>query len=127
MSDISVSKTLRTTWNTSGYKDIVRGVLGSQYSLSIVLIGDKKSKKLNTTFRKKNYPANVLTFPLDKLSGEIYLNIPKISRDAHTFDLSAEQCAKFMLIHGCLHLKGYAHGSTMEKAEDVFLKRFVLR
>ncbi len=122
--ETTVSKTIRTTWNTSGYSEIVRGVLGLDYSLSVVLIGDKRSKILNKQFRNKDKVANVLTFPLSKTAGEIYINIPKVKRDAHLFGLSTKNYAKFLLIHGCLHLKGYTHGSTMEKAEDTLLSKY---
>lgn len=127
MNRVTVSKTIRTTWNTSDYKKIVRGVLGSQFSLSIVLIGNTKAQTLNNTYRKKNYPANVLTFPLFENSGEIYINISRVKTEAKKFSLSPPNYAKFLLIHGCLHLLGYSHGSTMERAEKKFLKKYILR
>jgi len=122
-----VSKTIRTPWSTSGYSDIVRGVLGSAYSLSIVLIGDKRSHTLNKTYRKKDKPTNVLTFPLGEKEAEIYINIAQVRREAIKSGFTESKYAKYLLIHGCLHLKGYTHGSTMEKAEDTFIKKYNLR
>ncbi len=127
MDTISVSQTIRKKWNTSDYKKIAGDILGKKFNLSIVLIGDKKSKTLNLKYRNKNKVANVLTFPISKNTGEIFINIPKAKRDAHKFGLSQKNYAKFLLIHGCLHLKGYAHGSTMESAEDRLLKKYTLR
>jgi probable rRNA maturation factor len=72
-------------------------------------------------------PANVLSFPLTKNSGEIVLNIAKIKREASKFGFSPQGHAKYLLIHGCLHLKGYTHGSTMEQAEERLVKKFSLR
>ena len=125
--ETTVSKTIRTPWNTSGYAEIVRGVLGIRYALSIVLIGDKRSKTLSKQFRNKDKVSNVLTFPLTDTAGEIYINIPKVKRDAHIFGLSQKNYAKYLLIHGCLHLKGYSHGSTMERAEDKLLSKYTNR
>lgn len=127
MNTISVSRTIRTAWSTAGYGDIVRHVLGTHYTVSIVLIGNKKAKQLNKQYRNKDYSANVLTFPLDKTTAEIFLNIAGIKQEAHTFDLTPSQHARYLLIHGCLHLKGYTHGGTMEQAEERLLKKFNIR
>lgn len=124
---MAVSRTIRSKWSTAGYDDIVRHILGKRYELSIVLIGDTTARTLNRTHRGKDTPANVLTFPLDDTSGEIFLNIPKIKRQASTFGLSPAGHAKFLLIHGCLHLKGHTHGVTMEKAEERLAEKFDLR
>lgn len=127
MTNVTVSQTIRKPWNTSGFEDIVRGVLGSRYILSVVLIGDKKAKKLNRVYKNKNTPANVLTFPLTDIEGEMYINIAKAKREAKKFGFTEAQNVRFLLIHGCLHLKGYTHGSTMEEAEDELVKKYILR
>jgi ssRNA-specific RNase YbeY (16S rRNA maturation enzyme) len=49
-------------------------VLGKKYELSLVFIGDKKSKSLNKKFRNKDYKANILSFPIDNDMGEIFIN-----------------------------------------------------
>jgi probable rRNA maturation factor len=127
MGTFSVSRTIRLPWDTNGYDTIARDILGVRYTLSLVLVGDTKARELNLQYRNKDTAANVLTFPLDKNSGEIFINIRGVKREAHLFDLTPSEHARFLLIHGCLHLKGYTHGSTMEKAEELFLKRHVLR
>ncbi len=118
---------IRRPWNTKGYADIVRCILGDAYTLSLVLIGDTRAQTLNEQHRGKSYAANVLSFPLDTDSGEVFLNIPRITREAKQYGLSPEGHAKFLLIHACLHLKGYTHGSTMERAEDRLVKQFHIR
>jgi len=82
---------------------------------------------LNKTCRGKDAPANVLSFALDTTAGEIYLNVPRIRREAHAYGLTPHGHAKFLFIHACLHLKGHTHGSTMEQAEEALLKRFDIR
>lgn len=124
---LRVTRTIRQAWSTAGYDAIVRSILGASYTLSLVLIGDMRARALSTTYRNKDTKSNVLTFPLGSHSGEVFLNIPKIRREAHVFGLSPEGHAKFLLIHACLHLKGYAHGSTMERAEDRLVRKFKLR
>jgi rRNA maturation RNase YbeY len=124
---VSVAKTIRSAWSTAGYDAIVRHILGARYSLSVLLCGDRTAARLNREHRGKDTAANVLTFPLTETSGEILLNIAKVRREASKFGLSPQGHAKFLLIHGCLHLKGYTHGSTMELAEERLAKKFDLR
>lgn len=125
--DITVTSTLRTPWKTDKIKTIARHILGPRYSLSIVLVGEKRARTLNKRYRGKDYVPNVLTFPIDAHSAEIFLTIPKIKREARRYGLSPHGHMLFLLIHGCLHLKGYAHGSTMERAEQKLLSAFNIR
>jgi len=123
MGHFSVSQTIRLPWKTTGYEKIARDILGADFDLSIVLIADKKAFFLNKQYRNKETPANVLTFPFSKKSGEIFINIAKVKREARDFGFTPQVHAQYLLIHGCLHLKGHSHGSTMEKAEEYFLKK----
>jgi probable rRNA maturation factor len=102
-------------------------ILGPRYDLSVVLIGDTRARTLNRTTRGKDTPANVLSFPLTPAAGEIFLNPARAAREAHRFGLSPEGHLRYLFIHGCLHLKGYTHGSTMEKAEATLVKKFHIR
>lgn len=120
-------RTVRRPWDTSGYVRIVTRILGDTYDLSLVLIGDTRARALNRTYRAKNTPANVLSFPLTPHSGEIFLNLARITREARHFDHTPAEHARYLLIHGCLHLKGYDHGSRMERAERDLCALFAIR
>lgn len=125
--NVHIARTIRSHWNTADYPGIVRHILGPTYELSIVLVGDQTTRRLNLEHRNKHGVSNVLTFPLNETSGEVFLNVPKIKRESGRFGLSAAGHAKYLLIHACLHLKGYSHGSTMEQAEDRLVRRFNIR
>ena len=85
-------------------------VLGKKYELSLVFVTPSISHKLNLQYRDKDKPTNVLSFPLSKTSGEIFI------------DLSfKEHSPIFLFIHGVLHLKGMQHGATMEAEEKKLL------
>ena len=99
-------------------------ILGKKYDLSVVFIGDKRSQTLNKTHRNKNKPTNVLSFPLSKNEGEIFINTNQCKKDASSFDMNYENFVGYIFIHGLLHLKGLEHGSTMEKAETKVCKKF---
>ncbi len=108
------------------FVDIKNHILGEKYELSLVFIGEKKSSNLNRIYRGKNKTANVLSFPLSKREGEIFICLEKAKREAPNFEESFTNFVGFLFIHGLLHLKGMQHGSRMEKREKILRKRFNL-
>lgn len=101
-------------------------ILGKKYNLSLVFIGNKKSKELNNKYRQKNKPTNVLSFSIDKNSGEIFITLSVAKKEAPKFNKKFNNFVGYLFIHGCLHLKGMDHGSKMEKAEIKFCNKFDL-
>jgi probable rRNA maturation factor len=99
-------------------------LLGKNYSLTIVFCTPKESQEKNKAYRGKDYPTNILSFPLSKNEGEIYISLSTARKDAKEFDMSYDQFLHLLIIHGCLHLKGHLHGSTMEKLEEKYLHTF---
>lgn len=124
---LTIHTTTRRPWPTRGFSDIAQAILGTRYDCSLVIVGDRRARTLNRTRRGRDAPANVLTFPITNQHGEVFINVRRVEREAHTFGLSKEGHAQYLFIHACLHLKGYAHGSRMERAEDRFLARFDIR
>ena len=115
-SKFSITNTTKRTPPSVPFANIKNKVLGKDYLLSLVFIGAKKSQKLNLTYRGKNKPTNILSFPLSKFSGEIFICLDIIKKEAMPVG--------FLFIHGLLHLKGYSHSSTMERAESKLRKKF---
>ncbi|MEK7500000.1 MAG: rRNA maturation RNase YbeY [Patescibacteria group bacterium] len=99
-------------------------ILGKNYSLTIVFCSPKESQERNKTYRDKDYPTNILSFPLSKDEGEIYISLSTAQRDAKKFDMPYEKFLHLLVVHGMLHLKGHDHGSTMEELEDTYLHKF---
>lgn len=110
-----LNKTKRSTPRIP-FEKIKDKVLGKRYELSLVFCGDALSRKLNRTYRKKDYPTNVLSFPISKTEGEIFIN------QSRTKGFSVAH----LFIHGLLHLKGMQHGDRMEAREKTLLKAFGL-
>lgn len=106
------------------FLDIATKILGQDYDLSLVFCGDKLSHRLNNTYRQKDKPTNILSFPLDKNLGEIFLNFAKIEKECIIEEQTLAFRLAYLFIHGCLHLKGFDHGSKMEEQEEKFLKYF---
>lgn len=105
---------------------IKEAVLGKTYELSLVIASDKLTQELNLTHRNKTYTPNVLSFPLDKKHGEIFLNLKQTKREYKERAESYEYLVALLFVHACLHLKGSTHGSTMEKQEARLLAKFAI-
>lgn len=99
-------------------------LLGKSYDLTITFCSPKESQEKNKLYRDKDYPTNILSFPLSETEGEIYISLSVARRDAKKFEMSYEKFLHLLLVHGCLHLKGHEHGSTMEELEDKLVKTF---
>lgn len=99
-------------------------ILGSKYNLSLVFVDEKKSQELNKTYREKDNPTNVLSFPYSKKNGEIFICIRVAKKQASDYGKTWQEFVGFLVIHGILHLKGMQHGSTMEVQEEKFSKIF---
>ena len=102
-------------------------VLGKSYDLSLVIAGDQRARTLNERYRHKSYVPNVLSFTLDSHHGEIFLNVKQARRAHASREESYEYFVALLFIHGMLHLKGMAHGSTMERQEQKLLSTFNIK
>ncbi len=105
---------------------IKNAILGKNYELSVVFTGDTLSRNLNKTHRGIDKPTNVLSFPLSKTEGEIFLNTKRAKSEARAFGDTYVPFVGFLFIHGLLHLKGMDHGTAMERVEKKFRKQFSL-
>ncbi|MDQ5969257.1 MAG: putative rRNA maturation factor [Patescibacteria group bacterium] len=108
------------------FAKIKEEALGKDYSLSLVFIGKRKSATLNYSYREKNKPTNILSFPLDKKTGEIFITLELTREEAKKFERKHDNFIAFLFIHGLMHLKGMEHGSRMEEAEAKLRKQFLV-
>ena len=97
--------------------------------ISFIFCNDKFLLALNKKFLKHNTLTDIITFqyPSERLSAEIYISIPRVKENAKKFEVSFENELHRVMIHGILHLCGYADKSPakkiiMRKREDLYLK-----
>jgi len=121
---VEVRNTTRTKVPRISFDIIARRILGSRYELSLVICSDTRARGLNKKHRQKSYAANVLSFPLAKNEGEIFLNIRAAGREAKKYNESLRTRLMFLFIHACLHLKGMRHGPNMELLEQKMFRQF---
>ncbi len=106
------------------FAKIQKTVLGSDYDLSLVFIGPKTMRELNKKHRNINKATDILSFPLTKKSGEMFICKSETKKMAKEFDRTYENFLVYLFIHGCVHLKGYDHGPKMDRLEEKYRKQF---
>ena len=121
---ISIKNSTRRTLPKLEFDLIKKKALGESYELSLVFVGHTASRRLNKSLRGKDRPTNVLSFPLSKTSGEIFIDLAQAEKEHSKFDMNFKKFVAYLYIHGLLHLKGMEHGAKMEKAEKRLLSQF---
>ncbi len=101
--------------------------------LTIRLVDAEESQQLNSEYRHKDYPTNVLSFPADlppelniPLLGDLVICVPVVNREATEQGKTRDAHWAHMVIHGCLHLLGHDHidddeADAMEQLERQLL------
>jgi len=106
------------------FQDIKEAILGKKYALNLIVSTPAQLKKLNTIYRDKEYATDILSFPISETEGEIYVSLSEAKKEAPKFERDFENFLAFLFIHGCVHLIGHDHSSTMESIEVEFRKKF---
>lgn len=93
--------------------------------LSLLLADDKQIAELNSSWRRKNGPTNVLAFSLTEgpdsamalnMLGDIVISVETAAREAEKAELSLHSHLQELLVHGFLHLIGYDHEKSGSEA-----------
>lgn len=102
----------------------ILGLLGqAEAELSLVLIGNSEMRKLNAKYRRKDYPTDVLSFPMEagapsatRLLGDVIISVEKAREQAKQRGRTPDQELATLLIHGIVHLLGYDHERSAKDA-----------
>ena len=104
---------------------------GRPVELSVRLTSDEHVRALNSEWRRKDKPTNVLSFPMaeeyelrdenvaerELMLGDIVLAHGVCEAEAADKGISFEDHAAHLLVHGTLHLLGYDHHADPEAAD----------
>ncbi|MWN31349.1 MULTISPECIES: rRNA maturation RNase YbeY [unclassified Gilliamella] len=84
--------------------------------LTIRIVDEQESQQLNNTYRHKDKPTNVLSFPFESpieidvpLLGDLVICQQVVEAEATEQHKSLTSHWAHMIVHGCLHLLGYDH------------------
>jgi probable rRNA maturation factor len=102
--------------------------------LSVVFSDDAGVQELNRTWRAKDKPTNVLTFPAvepaelaeSPLLGDIVLARETLLRESSEEGKSFDHHLAHLVIHGVLHIYGFDHGGAVEAERMENLERAAL-
>ena len=102
--------------------------------LTIRLVDAEEGLELNSTWRGKDYPTNVLSFPADipeglldiPLLGDLVICVPVVEQEATEQSKTLTAHWAHLVMHGCLHLLGYDHIDDEEAEEMENLERQLL-
>jgi probable rRNA maturation factor len=115
---IVVNKLLPTTAKLKQWAKAALKTKIPMAALTIRIVDKNEMTELNSTYRKKNKPTNVLSFPFDMpdefeeeipLLGDIIICAEVIEEEAATQEKTLEAHWAHMVIHGVLHLLGHDH------------------
>jgi len=103
--------------------------------ISLLIVDENESQRLNNEYRQKNKPTNVLSFEVQlpddvqlPLQGDLVICAPVVEKEAAEQDKKLHEHWAHMMIHGMLHLQGYDHindndAQKMEKLEIKLLQQ----
>ncbi len=82
--------------------------------LGLRLVGLAEGRKLNASYRGKDYATNVLTFEYDTLpdgaaAADLVICVPVLAREAREQHKAFLSHAAHLVVHGTLHALGYDH------------------
>lgn len=130
-------KTIRNIMEVAAVEMKLRSAAGQKIELSVVLADDAFVKGLNSQYRGKNKPTNVLSFPSSPDTnhqppitdlGDIVFAFETIEKEAREQEKTFRDHMAHLIVHGFLHLLGHDHmdekeAHLMENKEIKILKK----
>ena len=105
------------------------------HEISIVVTDDAQVRDLNRTYRGKDLPTNVLSFPMQEgefsditpgLLGDVVISLDTARAEAIEAKISTDERMSQLLIHGILHLMGFDHELGEDQARKMEKKSLEL-
>ncbi len=86
-------------------------------AINVILVDNDEIKRLNSSYRHKDYVTDVLTFPDGNLGnlGDIFISVPKCEEQSNELGHSFNRELGFLVVHGLLHALGYDHQTKNEE------------
>ncbi|MGV7963508.1 rRNA maturation RNase YbeY [Photorhabdus tasmaniensis] len=106
----------------------------SESEVTIRIVDEAESHDLNLTYRGKDKPTNVLSFPFEAppevdlpLLGDLIICRQVVEKEAEEQQKTVEEHWAHMVVHGCLHLLGYDHIEDDEAEEMESLETEIMQ
>jgi probable rRNA maturation factor len=105
------------------------------FECSLILLDDVQMQKMNSEFRGKNVPTDVISFAANEgdqtgtdesYIGDIFINMDAMQRQAIAYGHSRKREFCFLFVHGLLHCLGYDHQNESEERTMFELQELIL-
>ena len=106
-----------------------------QFSLCVRIVDSEESQSLNSQYRNKDKPTNVLSFSFEmpecaagetEILGDLVVCAPVVAAEAKEQNKALFDHWAHMIVHGVLHLLGFDHIKDSEALEMEQLERDIL-
>jgi len=108
----------------------IRSALTRDAEMTVRIVNAEEGQALNSSYRKKNYATNVLTFDYTQtpiVMADLVLCAPVVAQEAIEQGKSLQEHYAHLLIHGTLHAQGYDHEtSEVDALEMETLEMFIM-
>jgi probable rRNA maturation factor len=111
-------------WANAALSELKDGSKIDCSEMTIRIVDANEIQSLNHTYRHKNKPTNVLSFPAEipdeidlALLGDIVICASVVEKEAIEQEKSLDAHWAHMVVHGALHLLGYDHLNDHEAEE----------
>ena len=94
-----------------------KAVYGDAATVTMRFVDAEESQHLNDTYRGKNKPTNVLSFPYDTepvVTGDLVICPAVVAREAAEQNKPLDAHYAHLTVHGMLHLQGRDHDNDDE-------------
>lgn len=107
---------------------------GDEVEMTVRIVDEAESHELNLTYRGKDRPTNVLSFPFEcpdevelPLLGDLVICRQVVEREAAEQEKALIAHWAHMVVHGSLHLLGYDHIEDDEAEEMESLETQIMQ
>lgn len=121
----------------------ILNILGySDYDLGIWVTTNTTIQSYNATYRGKNKPTDILSFPFhpdlqagdrieprsedDKNLGDLIISAEYVSAVVHEYETTFDERMRVLLVHGICHLLGYDHVTDDEFIDMQKMENYIL-
>lgn len=139
--EISVEGVEPPEWMAAAesFAKAVLSELGKEgWELSVLLCGDEFIRALNSQYRDRDAPTDVLSFEQGEwyqpgvgnrrfLAGDIVISLETLGRNCLDLGIPQNEELKRLVLHGILHLAGYDHDESDSRGEMLDFQESLLK
>ena len=118
-----------------GWISRILSYLGEDGDFSLHFISDDEIRSLNSEYRAKDEPTDILTFAIndgepfpvaegeEKELGDIFISVDSMNRNADSLSVDRAEELRRLLVHGILHLRGMDHSTNDFQTEPMLIEQ----